>query len=88
MSFYEAVERNEKPPHLYVRGHVHRPGDSYDIAPVRALILPSWQHTTSYGYRIGGGDLPIGGVIVTCSDGRYTVDKLYYNWPRRPYVLL
>lgn len=86
MSFYEAIERNEKPPHLYVRGHVHRPGDSYDLTPVRALILPSWQHTTSYGYRIGGGDLPIGGAIVTCSDGRYMVDKMYYHWPRRQYV--
>ena len=47
-----------------------------------------WQHTTSYGYRIGGGDLPIGGAIVTCSGGRYTVDKLYYNWPRRQYTTI
>ena len=88
MTFYEAIERGEKPPHLYVRGHVHRPGDSYDLSPVRALILPSWQHTTSYGYRIGGGDLPIGGASVTCSVGRSTVEKLYYHWPGRRYVKL
>ena len=55
MAFYETAARGEKPPHLYVRGHVHRPGDSYDAHPVRALVLPSWQLTTSYGYRIGGG---------------------------------
>ncbi len=82
MAFYETAAQSEKPPHLYVRGHVHRPGDSYDAAPVRALILPSWQLTTSYGYRIGGGALPVGGAYVVCRGrGDYEVVKRFTAWP-------
>lgn len=40
MAFFEAAERGERPPHLLIRGHVHRPGDSYDAYPTRALVLP------------------------------------------------
>ena len=86
MAFYETAARGEKPPHLYVRGHVHRPGDSYDAHPVRALVLPSWQLTTSYGYRIGGGALPVGGAYVVCSGkGNYEVVKRYSEWPTTGY---
>ena len=86
MSFFEAAERGERPPHLLIRGHVHRPGDSYDAYPVRALILPSWQLSTSYGYRIGGGTLPIGGAYVVC-DGRggFEVVKRFTEWPIATY---
>ena len=85
-TFYEACERGEKPPHLLVRGHVHRPGDSYDAAPVRALILPSWQLSTAYGYRIGGGTLPVGGAYIICSGrGAYEVHKRYSAWPIQSY---
>ncbi len=88
MAFFEAAERGEKPPHLLVRGHVHRPGDSYDVYPVRALVLPSWQLTTSYGHRIGGDPLPIGGAIVTCDRGKHEVVKRYATWPVEGYQII
>ena len=85
-TFYEYSERGEKPPHLLVRGHVHRPGDSYDAAPIRALILPSWQLSTAYGYRIGGGALPVGGAFVVCEGrGEYEVCKRFTEWPTQGY---
>jgi hypothetical protein len=86
MAFFEAAERGERPPHLLIRGHVHRPGDSYDAYPTRALVLPSWQLSTSYGYRIGGGTLPVGGAYVVC-DGRggFEVVKRFTEWPIATY---
>jgi hypothetical protein len=82
MRFFEAAERGERPPHLLVRGHVHRPGDSYDAYPVRAVVLPSWQLTTSYGWRIGGGFLPVGGAyLVTRGRGAYELVKRFTEWP-------
>lgn len=72
-------------PHLILRGHNHRPADSGDnqpgghpIAAMRALITPSWQLGTAYSYRLGGGVLPIGGLIAVASDGRVNVNKLFY----------
>lgn len=86
MTFYEAAARGEKAPHLLVRGHVHRPGDSYDAHPVRALVLPSWQLSTAYGYRIGGGTLPVGGAYVICRDRwNYEVVKRFWEWPIATY---
>lgn len=85
MAAFEHAERGGQRPHLLVRGHVHQPGDSYDAYSVRALILPSWQLTTSYGHRLGGDMLPVGGAIVTCDRGRYEVRKIYSNWPIEGY---
>ena len=89
MAFFEAAERGVKAPHLLVRGHVHRPGDSYDAYPVRALILPSWKLQDAYAYRIGGGVLPIGGAFVEC-DGRggYQVHKRVWEWIDEGYAKL
>jgi len=74
-------------PHLVLRGHNHRPADSGDNQPgghpltaVRAIITPSWQVGTAFGYRLGGDTLPIGGLIITCKDARFKVHKIYY-WP-------
>lgn len=83
---FECAMSGEKPPHLLIRGHVHRPADSYDAYPVRAVVLPSWQLTTSYGHRIGGDPLPVGGAIITCDRGRATVAKYYSDWPIEGYA--
>lgn len=80
-AYMDGVQAGEKPPDLYVRGHYHVPGDSYDAYPVRAIAMPSWQLTTAFGYRIGSSRaLPVGGVIVTCDRGRYEVAKHLYSW--------
>lgn len=80
MTIFDCAERGTRAPHLLIRGHVHRPDDSYDRYATRALVLPAWQLQTSYGHRIGGDPLPIGGLIVTADNGRYEVEKLYWNW--------
>lgn len=85
VTMFEYAERHEFHPHLLIRGHVHRPSDSYDKYPVRALVLPSWQLTTAYGHRIGGDPLPIGGVIVSVDGDRATVAKHYRHWPTEGY---
>jgi len=82
----DAAARSVKPPHLYIRGHVHAPADSHDNQPVRAMVLPSWQLTTSYGHRLGGGVLPVGGVYVLCDKGDYRVTKVYDHWPVEGYT--
>lgn len=88
MTVFEAADRGERAPHLFVRGHVHRPDDSYDRFATRALVLPSWQLTTSFGHRIGGDPLPVGGVIVTCDKGQCEVEKVYRHWPVERYEVL
>lgn len=86
-TLFQAAIQEEKPPHLCIRGHIHRPDDSYDhVKLTRAIILPSWQLTTSYGHRLGGGlPLPIGGAIAMCEAGRVTVEKAYHEWPIKGY---
>lgn len=78
---YKYMERGLFPPDLVIRGHNHIPVDSFDNHPSRAIIGPSWQLNTSYGYRIGGGWLPVGGMYVLCRDGKYKVIKRYFDWP-------
>lgn len=86
VAYFDALQAGEKPPDLYARGHYHLPSDSYDAYPVRALTLPSWQLTTAFGYRIGGGrPYPIGGAIAICDRGRYEVTKRYAKWPLEGY---
>lgn len=81
MAWWQYAERGERPPHFAVYGHVHRPADSYDQYQVRALVLPSWQLMTSYGYRIGGDPLPVGLAWVVCRDGEaIEVVKRYSTW--------
>jgi len=71
-----------QPPQLVLRGHNHKPVDSYDNHPAtRAIITPSWQLSTSFGHRLGGDWLPIGGAYVICRNGSYVVKKLYWEWP-------
>ena len=82
---WEYMENGLKPPHLRVYGHVHRPADSYDQFPVRALINPSWQLSTSFGHRIGGDVLPVGGSFVICDNGEYELKKRYVYWVTNGY---
>lgn len=72
-------------PHLALRAHNHKPVDSYDTHQVRAIIGPSWQLTNSFGHKLGGEWLPVGGHLILCrGDGEYSVKKLYSHWPIEP----
>ena len=79
--FYRYGERRMLPPDLAIFGHTHKPVDSYDNHPVRAIVLPSWQLTNAYGHRLGGDWLPIGAAYVVCEKGQYEVHKCYNNYP-------
>lgn len=71
-------------PHLVVRGHNHRPEDSGQNHKVRAVILPSWQLYTDFGYRItsGSNPLPIGGHLALADSGRVVWERqLHWQWP-------
>lgn len=75
--------RGEQPvPHLVIRGHTHRPSDSFDNHTTRAIVLPSWKLTDSYGHRLGGTPLPIGGLQLLVDRGRITREwKFVHDWP-------
>ena len=45
------AERNDRPPDLAIRGHVHRHFDTYDNKRVRAITLPCWKLTDSFGHK-------------------------------------
>lgn len=76
------VRREMLPPHLVLRGHNHRPEDSADNHKVRAIITPAWQGPTSFGSRLGGDLLPIGGLHLLLEDGQVVGErKHYHNWP-------
>lgn len=80
------VERELPVPHLVVRGHNHKPSDSGDNHPSRAIILPSWQLSTSFGYRLGGDWLPIGGMLAVVEKGQVIYErKLISRWPIGPW---
>lgn len=64
-------------PDLVLFGHHHKPFDSEDLYHMRVMCLPSWQLTNSYGYRLGGDWLPVGGIIVECDNGKYEIEKHY-----------
>jgi hypothetical protein len=72
-------------PHIAIRGHNHKASDSADNHPIRAIILPSWQLSTSFGHRLGGDWLPIGGAYVLCEKGQPSVRKFIKMWPVHDY---
>lgn len=75
-----------KIPALVTRGHNHFPADSGPInQPARAIILPSWQLTTSFGHRLGGKIAPIGGAFAFFEKGQITrIEHFHRYFPMRP----
>ncbi len=79
VTMFEYMNRNEKPPDLVIRSHQHRWSDSWDAYRTRAIQLPAWQLATAYVHRLNPGALAdVGGLIIVCRDGSYTVDKCAY----------
>ena len=69
------VEAGEPVPDLAVQGHNHIWADTgTNRRRLRAISLPCWQLPTSYGFRVSPRrSTDIGGVLVTCEDGRFEV---------------
>ena len=85
MSQQGSPEHKQEMPGIALRGHNHRPSDSANNHPVRAIIHPSWQLTNSFGYRLGGDWLPIGGNYFLCRNGEVSVKNFYKMWPVADY---
>jgi len=79
-------------PQLAVFSHHHQVADSYDNYPVRVIQTPAWQLATAYVHRIKPGALAsIGGLVIICREGEYSVEKVIYKperekpWTESPY---
>jgi hypothetical protein len=77
------IDMEQKPPDITIRSHNHRWNDSADNFKTRAICLPCWSMMTEYGYRIGKENsiADVGGAVVFCEDGEYTVKKYKYIPP-------
>jgi hypothetical protein len=65
--------QGKKFPDFALRGHVHRVSDSGMNFPIRSIICPTWQMTTTHTHRIGGGmDVPEIGLVVIEPDTKNT----------------
>ena len=72
--------RDEEPPHLAVRSHMHRYADTYNAYPTRLIQTAGWQLATAYVHKIAPDVLAdIGGLIITIRDGQLTVDPMLYK---------
>jgi hypothetical protein len=81
----EYTKRRETPPDLVIRSHVHRTADSHDALPTRAIILPCWQLSTSYGYRVNANRLPdVGGAITIIAPDGEMESKVHKYMPDPP----
>lgn len=78
-----ASDHGTRCPDLAIRSHYHTWIDSFDLRKVRVVQIAGWQLTTAFVHRIAAGSLPqIGGVIVTCEDGKYDLRKVKFEWKR------
>lgn len=78
-----SAKHKSRCPDLAVRSHYHQEADTFDNYPVRVVQTRGWQLSTAFVHRIAAGSLPeIGGLIVTCEDGAYTVEKIRFDWKR------
>lgn len=77
ITYQYLAELRQEPPHIAVRSHNHKHGDSYDAHPVRMLYLPCYSAITEFGYRIGYENTPpdIGCRYVFIEDGNYKIVK-------------
>jgi hypothetical protein len=86
--FYEYSATGRAIPHLVVRSHMHRWGDSYDAAPCRVLFTPAWTLASEFINKIAPGALAeIGAVFIHCEDGKYEVEKFEIKPQRRVWVV-
>ena len=59
-----SLERNEKPPDILLRSHVHTPAN-YEFGGHRIYITPSFKLRDEYAHKIGASLAPIGGLFIT-----------------------
>lgn len=70
-------------PHLCLRGHNHKKGDSGSACPVRVVATGAWQLGTSHVHKVQADSLAdIQAVMVTIDAGSYQVDPIAFQAER------
>lgn len=74
------LKTKDRPPDLCLRAHYHRFNDSFDMCPVRVVTNGAFQLATGFVHKVAADTIAdIGGLIVTCKDGAYTVEKIQFK---------
>lgn len=73
-----AIERDETPPHLLIRSHVHQP-ERFEFGGRRIYITPSFKLRDEYAHKIGVSLAPIGGLLITVDNGEAEVITRTYR---------
>ena len=77
------------PPHLVVRSHLHGYRDSRNMFRTRAIITPAMSLLTAHTHRIGiNASEPIGGLLITCHEGKYHVEDLTTKVRKQSWMIL
>lgn len=86
----EYVEAGAKIPHLIIRAHVHRWADSESAwRQTRAIFLPCWSSSIEHEYvqKIHPGAVgQWGALLVHCAGGKYEIQKIEFEEPRKLWV--
>jgi hypothetical protein len=76
-TLFEYADAGKVPPQLVIRSHLHGYRDSKDAFRTRAIITPAMSLLTAHTHRIGiNASEPIGGLLITCHEGKYHVEPL------------
>lgn len=75
-----AARIKQPAPDIALRSHNHLKADSYDNFPTRVIFTPCWTLATEFSYRVGRENdvADIGGTIIHCDGGNYSVEKVDY----------
>ena len=80
----EHADSGHPHPHLCLRGHNHKRGDSGGACPVRVVATGAWQLGTSHVHKVQADSLAdVQGVLVTIDRGEYDVREIRFQ-PERP----
>jgi hypothetical protein len=83
--YRHAQEPEELWPHLVFTAHVHLCRDSGQNFPIQVWTQPAWQLKTEWNWKVHAfGVADVGGLIVQCDAGEYSIGKHIYQPPRRP----
>lgn len=82
----EHHRREEPPPHLAVRSHLHRFADTAGAHGTRVIQTPAWQLHTAFTHKVVTESMAdVGGVIILIRDGVLSVEPVIFK-PKSPTV--
>ena len=80
----EHAENGHPPPHLCLRGHNHKRGDTGSLCPVRVVATGAWQLGTAHVHNKQADSLAdITGALVTIEAGEFESKEVRFQ-PDRP----